>query len=271
MLIVNGYTLKAINLLDFIDDVCSEILDTFQAQNIVCRERSITNRFTLLNLFTVKHTNGAPFRNQGFYWIAVGRRNHQTTLTLGFFTETDRASGFRKDRRLFGLSCLEEIRNTRQTTCDITRLGPFLRNPRDDVTYADVRVIFKVEDSVARHVVISRHIGTRQVDLVFTIHQPYSGTQVLRCTWPILRVEHRDVGQAGQFVRLAINRKTFFHFSKLHRTRNFRDDRVRVGVPLSNNLSRLNLGLVGDRNDSAIGQFVTLALTAMVIGHSNLT
>ena len=87
MLIVNRHTLKSVNFLNLVDDVLSKFFYPFQAQNVVSTVWPVADCFASLHLLAIENTDVAPLWNQGFYRISTRRRNNQSALALGLFTE----------------------------------------------------------------------------------------------------------------------------------------------------------------------------------------
>ena len=177
MLVVNRHTLQTINFLDFVDDVLRQLFHTLQPQDVMSTKRSVTDGFTAFHLLAVEYANAAPFRNQCFNRITARWGDNQATFALGFFTEGYDAGRLRKNCRLLRLPSFEQVSNSRQTTSDVTGLGTFLRNSRDDVTDADFTTVLHVEDRIAGHEVVRWHIAAWQIHgIALGIIQAYCGT-----------------------------------------------------------------------------------------------
>ena len=66
------------------------------------------------------------------------RCHHHLALTLGVFSEADRAIDLGNDSVLLRLARLEQFGHARQTAGDILGLGGLARNTGDDVTRLDL-------------------------------------------------------------------------------------------------------------------------------------
>ena len=68
---------------------------------------------------------------------------------------------------------------------------------------------------------------------------------------------------------MTIHGQTFFHFHEGRYTGHFRNDWVRVWIPLSDYLTGFNRISFGNRYHSSVRQLVTLPLTTVLICYSN--
>ena len=69
MLVIDLYTLQAVNLLNLIDDVLSQSRNALKSQNVVGAEWSFGHDFALLDGFPLKHRQLTPLRDQLFVVI----------------------------------------------------------------------------------------------------------------------------------------------------------------------------------------------------------
>ncbi|KAF1069318.1 MAG: hypothetical protein GAK45_01131 [Pseudomonas citronellolis] len=214
-----------------------------------------------------------PLRNQLFVRIAtVVRRDDQTALALGLFTERDGAADFRQDRRLFRTTSFEQVGNARQTTGDVASLRGLLRDTRDNVTNTHLRTVVQVDQGVSRQEVLCRYIGTwQQQILACSIDQLHGRTDVLAGSRTVLRIHHFDVGQTGEFVSLALDGDVLFHAGEGNGTVHLGHDRVGVRVPLGDDGARIDLVTFLHGDDRTVRQLVALALTTEVVSHRQLT
>ena len=266
VLVVDLHPLEPIDLLDLVDDVLGEGLDAVQADDVVGAQGAVAHHLALLNVLALKDIDAAPLGNQRLHGIALDRRDHQPLLALGGSAETNHARGFGEHCRLLGFARLEEVRHPRQATGDVPRLGAFLGNAGNDVANMHRILVLQVEDGVAGQR-IGRILGC--IPLPRRIDQHQRRTQVLARGRTVLRVENRDVGQAGQLVGLAIDRMAFLHVLEFDLALHLGDDRVGVRVPAGNHVPGFNGIAFRHRNDRAVGQLVTLPLPAMAVGNGD--
>ncbi len=168
---------------------------------------AVGDDFAAFDRFAFEHADVAPLRNQRFVRVAIGRCDHQPSLALRLLTEADGSGCLCEDRRFLRLARFEQVRHPRQTAGDVAGLRPFLRNPRDDVADADFFTVFEAQDRIGRQQVVRRHVGTGQEHfLAFAVDQTDRRTQILTCAGTVFRIEHQNVGQAGQLVGLTVDR-----------------------------------------------------------------
>ena len=94
MLVINLHTLQTVNVLNFVDDITSQRLDTQQSQNILRISRTVNNHFTFIDNLTVMHQNLFVLTNQEFMTIAIHIGNFKTLFAFGFLTEGNRTGHF---------------------------------------------------------------------------------------------------------------------------------------------------------------------------------
>src|SRR5690606_17320395 len=268
VLVVDHNALQTVNVLDFVNDVLSQLAHTQQTQNVVRVGRSIGNHLAFLDLLAFEHVHLAPFRNQHLIRISVvARRNDQTFFAFSFLTEAHGAGDFRQDGRFFRLTSFEQVGNPRQTTGNIPSLGAFLGNPRDDVTDVDPVALTQAQQCVGRQEHLRRRVGARQFHfLAILIDNLHQRTDVLTGCRTVFRIHHLDTSQTRQFVSLGVNGNPFFNPNKGYEACYLGDNRVSMGVPLRHNLTGLDLITCFDAQLSTVGQFIPLALTAMTVG-----
>ena len=266
VLVVDLHPLQAIDLLDLVDDVLGEGLDTVQADDVVGAQGTMAHHLTLLNVLAFKDIDAAPFRNQGLHGIALGRGDHQPLLALGGAAETDHARSFGEHRRLLGLARLKEVRHPRQAAGDVPGLGALLGNAGYDVADMHRILVLQIEDGVAGQG-IGRILG--RIPFPRWIGQHQCRTQILARGRAILGVENGDVGQAGQLVGLTVDRVAFLHVLEFDDTLHLGDDRVGVRIPTGNHVPGFDGVALGHRNDRAVGQLVALPLPAMAVSNGD--
>src|SRR5690606_14673849 len=235
--------------------------------------RTVGDDFTLGNLFTFEHVQVTPLRNQLLVRIAaIDRGNDQATLALGFLAEGDSAADFCQNRRLLRTTRFEQVGNTRQTTGDIAGLGRFLGNTCQHVTDSHLRAIGQVDLGLLGQEVLRRHVSARQHQfLAVGADQLHGRTNILTSGRTLVHRHHFDVAQTGQLVGLAADGNPLLHAHKLYGTGDLGDDRVSVRIPLGHDLTGLDLVAFVNGDHGAVGQLVTLALTAELVSQGQLT
>ena len=268
VLVVDLHTLQAINVLDLTNQVTRQRFDALQSQDIVRRRLTISNDFAAYHLLAFKHVQMTPLRNQILVALARLVGQHQTAFALGFLTKTNRAGVFSHNRRFFGLSGLEQIRDSWQATRDVTRLRRCLRNSRNDVTHSNFGTIAHTDDGTCRKCVNRRNfrIGKTQFLAVFT-DQLGHWTQVLGRAHTLFRIEHNDAGQACKFINLLIDRNAVNEVFEFQTTGNLGYNRVSMWIPGRDDLSRLHCSAVLRGNGRAVRHLIPLSLTTMLVEH----
>ena len=112
VLVIDLHTLQAVDVLNLLNEVVREVLNTLQTQNVVRVRLTISDDFASRDLLTLEHVQVAPLRNQLLMALARLIGNDEATLALGFLAEADRTRVLRHDRRLFWLAGFEQVRNS---------------------------------------------------------------------------------------------------------------------------------------------------------------
>ena len=163
MLIINLHTLEAIYVLNFLNEIVRQVLDTTQTQYIVWIRLAIGDDFASCDLLALKHVEVTPLRNQLF--IAIGlTSDDEATLTLGFFTEANRTSVLSHNRRLFRLACLKQISDSWQTARDVASLRRLLWYTSNNVPNRYLRAISQRNNSADRQSVNSWDLCISKAD-----------------------------------------------------------------------------------------------------------
>src|SRR5690606_9609838 len=272
VLVVDLHTLQAVHLLDLVDDIFRQGINTLQTEDIVRVVRTIGDDLAAFHLLALVDTQLAPLGDQLLVGIAaIVGGNDQAPLALGFLAEGHRAADLREDGGILGLAGLEQVGNPGQTTGDVAGLGTFLRDTGDDVAGANLLAIGEGDDGVRGQHVVGRHRGVLEEQLLAVfIPQGDHRLHVLAGGGALVGVEHRDVGKARQLIGLTLDAEAFLHAGERHGTRHFGNDRVSVGIPLGHHLAGGDGIAILDGDDGAIGNLVALALTAIGIGHRQL-
>ena len=85
------HALQAINVLDFLDQIGGQRLDTEQAQDVVRIRLAVDDGLALLDMLTFEHDDLTPFRNQLLVLVAIRILDDQPLLALGVLAEADHA------------------------------------------------------------------------------------------------------------------------------------------------------------------------------------
>src|SRR5690554_2080305 len=266
--IVDDNTLQTVNVLDFVGDVLRQLNHTQQAQDIVRVGRAIGDHLTLFNRFTFEDVHLPVLRNQNLVRVIVFRSDNQALLALGFLAERDHAADLGENGGLFRATSLEKVSNPRQTTGDVPGLRAFLRNTGNHVTQLHIGAVGHGHQRVRRQEE-DRSTTTWQFHFFSgVVDQLNRRTNVLTSGRTLFRIDHFHGRQAGQLICLGANGNTLVHVNELGSTLGFRDDGVRVWIPLGYHNTDLDHIAALHRQHRAVRQFVPLTLTALLIGHS---
>ena len=125
MLVVNTNTLQAIDILDLVDQVFRQGLDTEHAKNIVRHGIPIHERIADPHIVAFLHRDMLAFRDQVFNRIIItfGWNNNDSALILIVLAKLHTSFILRDYGVIFRLARFKKLCNPRQATCDITGLS----------------------------------------------------------------------------------------------------------------------------------------------------
>ena len=203
----------------------------------------------LLHVLTFEHVHGAPLVDQQLVDITLRRRNHQTTLAFGLFTEADGTGDLRQNGRLFRLTRFKQVGNPWQTTGDVLVTGTFLRNTGDNI--ADLNFCYTSSTCSATPMQASGtapdcRCSQKAVSSFPAWHRQKADhrTQIFTRRRTILRIEDFDVTQTGQLVGLTTDGDAVFHTGEGNFTADFSDDWMGVRIPVCNDVAGINAGTI---------------------------
>ena len=87
MLVVDLHALQTIDVLNFVNDVAGQRLDTQQTQDVVRIGRAVDDELALVDHLTVVDQHVLVFRDQELEGIAIEVGDDQTLLALGVLAE----------------------------------------------------------------------------------------------------------------------------------------------------------------------------------------
>src|SRR3546814_434010 len=148
VLVVDLHALQAIDLLDLIDEIVGQGLDAHHLQDVVRRRVAIEQMLALAHEVAFLHGDMLALRDQVFDRIDTlfRRLQHQATLGLVVLAELDTTVDLGNDRMVLRTPGLEQFGDTRQTAGDVTRLGAFHRDTRQNVAGMYLCTIFNREN-----------------------------------------------------------------------------------------------------------------------------
>ena len=139
VLVVDLHTLEAIDVLDFLDQITGQGLDSEDFQNIVRHRITVHQQIAFADVIAFLNGNVLTFRDQIFRRLdtVIIRNDDNPTLGLVVLSELDPAFGTADDRIVLGTARFEEFGHPGQTARDVARLRRFTRDTRDHVTGLD--------------------------------------------------------------------------------------------------------------------------------------
>src|SRR5581483_9191659 len=115
VLVADGYTLEAIDLLDFVDQVSLEFFFAQNRQDVVRVQRTIHERLTGPYALAFLHVDVHALGNRVFLLGTVIGHNVDFALAFGDFTELHHTIDLADDGRLAWFAGLEQLDYARQT------------------------------------------------------------------------------------------------------------------------------------------------------------
>ena len=87
MLVIDFHTLESIDILDLINDISCESLNTQKTQNVLWISWAVHNQFALVHDLTIMDQHTLLLGDQGLMCQAVHIGDDETLLTLGVLTK----------------------------------------------------------------------------------------------------------------------------------------------------------------------------------------
>src|SRR5690348_7182722 len=271
VLVVDLDTLQPVHVLDFLDEISRQPLDTEQAQDVARIGLAVHHRLALLDVLALEHHDVAPLRDQVLVLVAFRILDDQALLALGVLAEADHARNLREDRRFLRLAGLEQVRDAGQAAGDVAGLGRLLRDARDHVADADLGPVLDRHDRTGRQVRLRRNVGAGQFQvLALLVFQTHRRTQVLGIAAAALRIGDHHAFETGQLVDRRLHGHAIDEVDVAHPARHLGDDRVGMRIPVRDRLASLDLGTVPGREGRAVGDLVALALTTLDVDQADV-
>ncbi len=147
VLVGDGDTLEAVDLLDFVDEVALQFLFAEDGEHVVRVEGTVEELVAGAEAFAFLDVDvdGAGYGVLALIAVVCG--DVDLALTLDDFAEADDAVDFRDGCGFAGLACLEEFDDARQTAGDVLGAGGLTRDLGEDVAGCD---LFPVRDHEVR-------------------------------------------------------------------------------------------------------------------------
>src|SRR4029077_18844921 len=165
MLVVDRHALQPIDLLDLVDQVGGEILDTPDRQDVVRCRVAFDYIIALLDDIAILQVDVLALRDQILACLLVlaVRLDGDAALVLVVAPEPHRAGDLGDDRGFLRPARLEQLGDARQTAGDVAGLGALRRNARDDIARLHLAPGLDRQDGVDREHV-ARFAATAELE-----------------------------------------------------------------------------------------------------------
>src|SRR6185312_3282942 len=266
VLVVDLDALESVDLLDFVDQVLRQRLLAEHLQDVVRVGGAVHQRLAGAHAIALADAQVLALRDQVLLGLADFRRDDHLALALGVLAERDDAVDLGDDRVLLRLARFEQLGDARQTAGDVLGLGGLARDLGDDVARLDGVAVVDVDVRADRQEVT--RLLRRARDLL--------GLAVLvldrdtRTSVGVLRLDDDLAREAGDLVELLLHRHLVDDVAVLQDAGDLGEDRHRERIPLRQQRLRGNLLPFLDEDLGAVGQRITLALAARVVGEDEL-
>ena len=272
VLVVDLHALQTIDVLDLIDDIAGQRLDTQQSQDVVRIGRTVDDELALVDHLTVVNQDVLLFRDQEFKGIALKVGDDQTLLALGVLAKRHRTGDVGEHAGILGGTRFEELGHPRQTAGNVAILLRFLGNPGKHFTNADLLAIADHDQRAHREGDGDCVIGTGDSDFLSGfVDQLDLRTHALGGRATTLGIDHHQGRQTGDIVDLLGHRDAFFDVFEPHGTGVLGDHRACQRIPGRQDRTGLDDLAVAGLQHRAIRHLVTLALAAVVVLDQDFT
>src|SRR5579859_341581 len=247
--------LQPVDFLDFVHQVSLQLFFAEDSENVVRVERPVHERFARFHALAFLHVDVNAAGNRVFLFGAVVGDHVDLALSLGDFTELDRAIDFADDRGFMRLAGFEELDHARQTTGDVFGLGGFARNLRQHIPGVCCIAILHHQVGAGGHQVALAALAAFDDD---------GGLALL-----VRRIADHMPRQAGDFVHFFVERDAFLQVFELHGAADFGQDGEGIRIPLDQNLAERDRIAVVDLDLCAVHDGVALALAVLLVDHGD--
>ena len=166
VLVVDLHTLQAIDVLDFVDDVFLDSRGALDLEDIGRRDSTIRERHTSVDRVTLLDEDLLRGRYEVLTLSAeLGGDDDLTVTALEALTEGDDTIDFCYDSRVRWVTCFEELRDTRQTTGDVTSLTHRARDLSERLPDVDLGVVLLDDVGTYWEVVALEEVAVGVLDM----------------------------------------------------------------------------------------------------------
>ena len=271
VLVVDRNALQAVDLLDLVDEIVGQRLDTEDGENVLRRGVPLEQVFALLQDVAFLDHQVLGLRHQIFHGLfALGfRHDADAALVLVVATEFHLAGDVGDDGVILRTTCFEQLGHARQTARDVAGRRATGLDTRERVAGTDFVAFSDRQDGVDRQEVTRLHAAGVLDRLTVVVDQHDGGLE-----FDLLRsragVDHHLVGDAGRFVGFVAGRDAFDQVFELHAAGEVGDDRGRERIPVGHALAALHLVAIAVAQAAAIDRLERLADAALGVDEFDL-
>src|SRR5215218_4197695 len=270
VLVVDQHALQPVNFLDFVDQVGSEFLDALDRQDVVRCRIAFDDEVALFDDVAVLQMDVLALWNEVLagLLVLVHRLDRDAALVLVVAAEADRARDFRDDRRVLWLAGLEQFGHPRQTAGDVTGLGAFRGDTRQDVAGLDLGTDVDRQNAVDRQHVAGIAATCELQHLAVLALDDDRRTQI-RPAPRRAPVDDDALGDTGGFVERFRDRLALDQIFEPDAAFDFGEHRTAVRIPFRDALATLDRIALVDVHARAVLNAVGRTLGSVGIGDRN--
>ena len=151
MLVVDLHALQTVDVLDLVDQIVGQRLDTQHLQDVMRHRGAVDQRVAPADIIAFLHRDVLALRDQIFGRLAgLVVLHDDAALGLVVLAEFHAAIDFGDDRVILRPAGFEQFGHTRQTAGDVACLAAFARDTRQHVAGRHLRAVLDREDRVRR-------------------------------------------------------------------------------------------------------------------------
>src|SRR6185436_8303254 len=253
VLVVDVHALQPVDLLDLVHQVPLQLLLAAHAQDVVRIDGAVHQGLARLDPFRFLHVDVRAAGELVLALVVLVRGHEDLAVLLGDVAVLHDTVDLRDDGRLLGTPGLEQLDHAGQTARDVLRLGRLARDLGQHVAGGDGSAVLDHEVRAGGEQVLAQHLALLVADLDARLLLLVRGLHDDRRRHPGVLVHLLVYG-------LAVDDVAEADLSAL-----FGEDRERVGVPLHEELSLLDVLAVLDLELGAVDDRVALALAALLV------
>src|SRR6516164_6622321 len=269
MLVVDGDALQPVHVLDFVDEIGGQLLDTFDCQDVVRSRIALDDGVAFFNYVAVLQVDMFALGNQIFLLLHIRLVgfDDDATFVLVVAPEPHRTGDFRDDGSFLRSARFEQLRHPRQTARDIAGFRALCGNACDHVARLHVSTRIDRDDRIDGKLITGLAAAGELHDLVLLVLDHDGRTQVHAARGA--PIDNDALGDAGRFIESLRHRLAFDQILKPRRALDLGEDGPGVGVPFSDALAAIDLIAVFDQQTRAVLDAVHRALRPVRIEYGN--